>query len=234
MKRIVLLLLLSACESSSSSNPLSKPVDVDMPIPSTAPSTTASAAPSASASAAPMVKGNAPAPASLSFCKSISYASEPLSAICAVGQNYDKSHFECAKPLPVNFCADLVEWGCQYVGPNEKAPKTTFDARFVRGGVAPTGGEIITDDSLRARYPRAGLVRGVSVHQKVSGSDEGTKVAATWSKRLIATGCVASSNEKAGSTRLDCGGWQAHIWYIDTSSEVVIDADTPTLPDCTK
>lgn len=231
MKRIVLLLLLSACESSSSS-PLSKPVDVDTPIPSTAPSV--SAAPSASASAAPLVKGNAPTPSALSFCKSINYASEPLSALCSIGQNYDKSHFECAKPLPVNFCADLVEWGCQYVGPNEKAPKTMFEARFVRGGVAPTGGEIISDDSLRARFPRAGVVRGAIVNQTVSGKDEGQKLVATQIKKLVAAGCVSQKGDSPNGSALDCGGWQADVRYVEASQQVVVHADSPSSPDCTK
>jgi hypothetical protein len=225
MKRFFLFLFLVACDSSSSSG--AAPTPSVSAVPSAV--ATPSAAPSASASAAPVVKGNAPAPSALSFCKS-TYASEPLSAICAVGQNYDKSHFDCAQPLPVNFCADLVEWGCQYVGPNEKAPKTMFEARFVRGGVAPTGGEIISDDQLRARYPRGGVVRGVIVNQSVSGKDEGQKLAAAQIKKLVSAGCAAQTNGSA----LDCGGWQADVRYVEGSQQVVVHADSPTTPDCTK
>jgi hypothetical protein len=228
MKRIVLLLLLSACESSSS--PLSKPVDTDTPTPSTAPSASVSAAPSASA--APTPKGNAPAPSALSFCKA-SLTSEPLSAICAIGQDWSKAHFECAKPLPQNFCADLSVWGCQYIAPN-KPPKVSFGARFVRPGVALKDGEMITDDGLRARFPRAGITRGVSLQTTVASDAEGASVVADQTKKLLAAGCVITESLKPTSHRFDCGSWQAFAQYVDMNHTAYFDADMPTTPDCTK
>jgi hypothetical protein len=229
MKRIFLFLLLSACTTSSSSSDVA-------PAASVASVPSAIGAPSAapSASAAPLVKGNAPAPSALSFCKSINFASEPLSALCAIGQNYDKSHFECAKPLPVNFCGDVVVWGCQYVGPGEKAPKNTYQAGFVRGGVAPKDGEIISDDNLRTRFPRAGIVEGVVVNEAVSGKDEGQKLSTARIKKLVAAGCVVQKNDSTNGSALDCGGWQADVRYADSEQQVIVRAAAPTSPDCTK
>ncbi len=230
MKRIFFALLMSACTTSSSSSPTVDTATASAPAPS-APIASASAAPSASA---PLVKGHAAAPSSLSFCKGSDFGAEPLLELCAIGQDWSKAHFECKKPLPVNFCADLSVWGCQYVAVNgEKPPRVSFEARFVRPGVALSDGEIINDDGLRARFPRAGVVRGASVRQKVSGNDEGMKVSAAETKKLIDAGCVVNADE-SGWSRLDCGSWQAQVAYVNASSEVRVDADMPTSPDCTK
>ncbi len=234
MKRFFVLVFLAACSHESSSGDA---------LPKTTPSATASAPaiPSASASttapanAAPIAKPTAPAPSSLSFCKTATLTAEPLVALCAIGEDWSKAHFECAKPLPRNFCADLVVWGCQYIASaGEKTPKLTFDARFVRGGVAPEPGEIIDDNSLRARFPRAGVVRGVTVRTIASSSDEGAKLSAAQTKKLVDAGCVVSQVDKSGSSRLECGSWQAHVGYDDASKTVSVDADMPKTPDCTK
>ena len=126
-------------------------------------------------------------------------------------------------------------WGCQYIASaGEKTPRVSFEARFVRGGVALEPGEIIDDNTLRARFPRAGTVRGVTVRTLVSGTDEGLKVSAAETKKLVDAGCVVSQVERPGSSRLECGTWQAHVWYLDASNTVLVDADTPKSPDCTK
>ena len=152
-----------------------------------------------------------------------------------MGQDWSKAHFECEHPLPRNFCGDLSVWGCQYVASaGEITPKVTFDARFVRGGVAPEPGEIIDDNSLRARFPRAGTVRGVTVQTLVSGNDEGLKISSAQTKKLVDAGCVVSQVERPGSSRLECGSWQARVWLNDASTIVSVDADTPKSPDCTK
>ncbi|MEO8875479.1 MAG: hypothetical protein ABI461_07830 [Polyangiaceae bacterium] len=240
MKRVFVLLVLpfvfAACSRESSSG------EAPSTMTSTTPSATASApatppasaAPTASASAAPTAKPTAGAPSSLPFCKGTNFGTEPLLALCAMGQDWSKAHFECVKPLPRNFCADLSVWGCQYIASNgEKTPRVTFDARFVRGGVALSPGEMIDDNTLRARFPRAGTVRGVTVQTLVTGSDEGLKVSVAQTKKLVAAGCVVSQSDKPGSSHLECGSWQAHVW-IDGSTTVNVDADLPTSPDCTK
>jgi hypothetical protein len=133
--------------------------------------------------------------------------------------------------LPRNFCADLSVWGCQYIASaGEKAPKTTFEARFVRGGVALREGEMIDDNSLRARFPRAGATRGVTVKTTIATADEGAKLVASETKKLESAGCVASG----GAGHLECGGWQARVSYDPATTTVAIDADTPSTPDCTR
>ena len=137
----------------------------------------------------------------------------------------------------MNFCADLSVYGCQYVASaGEKAPKVSFAARFVRGGVALREGEMIDDNSLRARFPRAGTTRGVTVNTQVGGPDEAAKVTAAQTKKLVDAGCVATSSTVDGSTtnRLECGGWQAKVWYDKSIFSIVVDADAPSTPDCTK
>jgi len=188
-----------------------------------------------SASTGPIAKPTAGAPSSLPFCKAASFGAEPLVALCAMGHDWSKAHFECAKPLPRDFCADLSVWGCQYIASNgEKTPRVTFDARFVRPGVALKDGEMIDDNTLRARFPRAGITRGVSVRTMISGSEEGLKVSAAQTKKLVDAGCVVSKIEKPGSSRLECGSWQAHVFYVDATTTVYVDADLPKSPDCTK
>ncbi|MEO7112070.1 MAG: hypothetical protein ABI183_16625 [Polyangiaceae bacterium] len=110
----------------------------------------------------------------------------------------------------------------------------TFAARFVRPGVALSDGEIINDDGLRSRFPRAGIVRGVSLHQTVASSDEGAKLVAAQTKKLIDAGCVISKVEPPASNFLDCGTWQARVLYIDANNTAYVNADTPTSPDCAK
>ena len=226
-----LLACLGACSKESSSG--DAPATSAEPAISAAPS--ASAAPSISASAAPVAKPTSGAPSTLPFCKGTNYGAEPLLALCAIGQDWSKAHYDCAKPLPQDFCADLSQWGCQYLGvAGEEPPKVTFHARFVRPGVALKDGEMIDDNTLRARFPRAGIVRGVSVKTKVAGKDEGLKLVAAETKKLVDAGCVVSKVEELGWNRIECGSWQAHVWYIDPTTTVVVDADTPKSPDCTK
>ncbi|MGH7280144.1 MAG: hypothetical protein ACRELY_01350 [Polyangiaceae bacterium] len=234
MKRFLVLFLSAACacDSSSSAGPTTTPTP---PASASAPAATASAIASTapSANAAPIAKPTAGAPSSLPFCKTASFESEPLIALCAMGQDWSKAHFECAKPLPRDFCADLSVWGCQYIASaGEKTPRVSFGARFVRGGVALEPGEMIDDNSLRARFPRAGTVRGVTVKTIAAGSAEGAKLVASQTKKLVDAGCVVSKSD-AGSNRLECGGWQARVW-IDANATVTVDADMPALPDCTK
>lgn len=232
----LVLFLLAACthESSSGDTPATT---------SAAPSASVAPAPSASASttssataAAPTAKPTSGAPSTLPFCKGASYANEPLLGLCAVDQDWSKAHFECAKPLPRDFCGDLSVWGCQYVASaGEKAPKVTFFARFVRGGVAPEPGEIIDDNSLRARFPRAGNVRGVTVKTAVAGADEAAKLVAAETKKLTDAGCVVvGKGDTAVSNRLECGSWQARVSYDDKNASVIVDADSPKTPDCSK
>lgn len=237
MKRLLVLfvLVLAACSHESSSGDAPPPTAPSASA--SAPATSASTPPSAtpSASAASTAKPTAGAPSSLPFCKGASFSAEPLLALCAIGQDWSKAHFECAKPLPRNFCADLSVWGCQYIASNgEKTPRVTFDARFVRPGVALTPGEMIDDNSLRSRFPRAGVVRGVTVQTLVSSSDEGAKVAAAETKKLVGAGCVVGKLDASGSSHLECGSWQARVGYSDASKTVAVDADMPASPDCTK
>lgn len=235
MKRLLVLFVLAACshESSGGDAPRTTATSASASVPATSTSTAPSAMPSASA--APTAKPTAGAPSSLPFCKGASFSAEPLLALCAMGQDWSKAHFECAKPLPRNFCADLSVWGCQYIASNgEKTPRVTFDARFVRPGVALTPGEMIDDNSLRNRFPRAGVVRGVTVQTIVSSSEEGAKVAAAETKKLVDAGCVISKADTPTSSYLECGSWQAHVSYTGATKTVVMDADMPVSPDCTK
>ncbi len=136
-------------------------------------------------------------------------ASDPLAAICQLGQPASAMHLEC--PLTSALIHEFddqrhtVTWGCDYLG--KPRPAISRDLSVAFDGPLPRDGEVLKAPDLAWTTPRfAATASGPIEVVKLTlrGADPG-KLAA----QVRAWGCVGTDH------RLDCGSWRVTISALD-------------------
>lgn len=115
----------------------------------------------------------------LALCK-LDPASEPLAAICRLGQPADRARFECSKPEVLGVCRALSLWICKHAS----LPALRFEAAVDYTGPAWKDGEAVDTSAM----PFVGPVRAIKVHFKEPDSTQREALATTLRARLKSDG----------------------------------------------
>jgi hypothetical protein len=192
----------------------------DAPAPP-APHAPSSIAWSASASASNDVDAPHVAPDALAVCKD---ASDPLSALCALGADPEKARFECAEPKVSARCGAFDQWSCSYAGADAgPMPPVTFGASFNH---FKKSNEMVDPRPER----RTGPVRAVEVSTAVKDDAEGNAQVDALRATITKWGCVLRSGDV--TARFDCGTWEAKVHHSDLVHRVIVDAAMKGFGDC--
>jgi hypothetical protein len=192
----------------------------DAPAPP-APHTPSSIAGSTSASSTNAVDAPHVAPDALAVCKD---ASDPLSALCALGADTAKARFECEEPKVSARCGAFDQWSCSYAGASAgPMPHVTFGASFDHFKKST---EMVDPRPER----RTGPVRAVAVSTAVKDDAEGNAQVDALRAAITKWGCVLRSGDV--TARFDCGTWEAKVRYSDLVHRVIVDAAMKGFGEC--
>lgn len=134
---------------------------------------------------------------------------DPVAAICAVGQPIRDAHFECPQHDAVihDFHRASITWGCDYMG--KTFPSVAYQFTVASTAAMPKDGEQLRPAELAwtsRRFPPAGTIEVVEVALR---GPNGERRAAELAARTRTWGCVGPVDQ------LVCGGWSAKIVQFD-------------------